>query len=163
MADKDNVIQFPTNKIVRNVDTENQKAQNKINDQLKYKQTKQFIEHQVDDIVMNLINSFLDLGIKTDKVNFTRDLAMVVDSMRGLIYRDFGMKHTSHSLIDKIVEVKQMKNGHRSATIDYSKVMETGTTTKPFNKEIKTELDDLSNGAGMFFETDSDLGNDDDK
>ena len=94
MADNDNVIQFPTNKIVRNTSTENQQAQNKINEQLKQKQTKQFIEHQVDDIVMNLINSFLDLAIKTDKITFTKDLAMVVDAMRGLIYRDFGMRHT---------------------------------------------------------------------
>ena len=162
MADNDNVIQFPTNKIVRNTSTENQQAQNKINEQLKQKQTKQFIEHQVDDIVMNLINSFLDLAIKTDKITFTKDLAMVVEAMRGLIYRDFGMRHTSHTLIDKIVDVKQMKNGHRSATIDYSRVMESGKPTKPFNKELKTELDDLSNGSSIF-ESDSDLGNDDDK
>ena len=40
MADNDNVIQFPTNKIVRNTSTENQQAQNKINEQLKQKQTK---------------------------------------------------------------------------------------------------------------------------
>tara|TARA_X000000368_G_scaffold332954_1_gene270192 strand:+ start:12365 stop:12853 length:489 start_codon:yes stop_codon:yes gene_type:complete len=157
--DKDNIIQFPTNKIVRHNNsplTEHQKVQNKLNEQLKKVQTKQYIEHQVDDIVMNLINSFLDMAIKTDKVTFTKDLAMVVDAMRGLIYRDFGIRHTSHSLIDKIVDVKQMKNGNRTATIDYSRVVEASQPTKPFNKELKTELDDLSNGSGMF-EPDDDL------
>ena len=56
-------------------------------------------------MVMGLINSFLDIAIKTDKVTFTKDLAMVVDTLRGLIYRDFGMKHTSHTGIrDELVE-----------------------------------------------------------
>ena len=89
---------------------------------------------------MNLINSFLDMAIKTDKITFTKDLAMVVDAMRGLIYRDFGMRHTSHSLIDKIVDVKTMKNGHRSAVIDYGRVVEKTKPTKPFNKELKTTI-----------------------
>ena len=96
------------------------------------------------------------MAIKTDKITFTKDLAMVVDAMRGLIYRDFGMRHTSHSLIDKIVDVKTMKNGHRSAVIDYGRVVEKTKPTKPFNKELKTELDDLSKGSGMF-EPDDDL------
>ena len=48
MDDKDNIIQFPTNKIVRHNTTpltEHQKVQNKLNEQLKKVQTKQYIEH----------------------------------------------------------------------------------------------------------------------
>jgi len=156
---KNNIIQFPTNKIVRHVEgsvSEHQKVQNRLNEQLKKQQTKQFIETKVDDMVMGLINSFLDIAIKTDKVTFTKDLAMVVDTLRGLIYRDFGMKHTSHTLTDKIVDIKQLKNGHRTAKIDYSRVTETKSTTRPFSKEIKEEVDDLSNGANQFFEPDED-------
>jgi hypothetical protein len=139
--EKDNIIQFPSNKIVRNLGGTTEpsldfvKKQTEANDKIKHAQTKAFVESSVDNIVMNLINSFLDIAIKTDKITFTKDLAMVVDSLRGLIYRDFGMKHTSHSL----------------------------KPTRPFNKEIKEELDDLTNGAGTFFESDEDLGNDDDK
>jgi len=168
MKDDDfkNIIQFPANKIVRRVgkDQQSQKIQNKLNDQLKKQQTKQYIESAVDDIVMKLINSFLDMAIKTDKITFTKDLAMVVDTLRGLIYRDFGMKHTSHSLTDKLVDIKQLKNGHRSAKIDYSRVVEAkpATPTKPFSKDIKEEVDDLSNGANQFFtdETDNDKDKD---
>ena len=165
MSDDDikNIIQFPTNKIVRRVgkDQQSQKIQNKLNDQLKKQQTKQYIESAVDDIVMKLINSFLDMAIKTDKITFTKDLAMVVDTLRGLIYRDFGMKHTSHSLTDKLVDIKQLKNGHRSAKVDYSRVIEARRTpTRPFSKEVKEEVDDLSNGANQFFTDETD---DDDK
>ena len=47
--------------------------------------------------------------IKTEKDSFTKDLAMLVDVMRGLIYRDFGMKHTSLSIIRKNGRVKNIK------------------------------------------------------
>ena len=39
------------------------------------------------------------LAIKTDGYNFTKDLAMLVDMIRGLIYRDFDMKHPTQELI----------------------------------------------------------------
>ena len=60
--DKDNIIQFPTNKIVRHNTTpltEHQKVQNKLNEQLKKVQTKQYIEHQVDDIWVTRFEGFL--------------------------------------------------------------------------------------------------------
>ena len=48
MSDDDikNIIQFPTDKIVRRVgkDQQSKKIQNKLNDQLKKQQTKQYIE-----------------------------------------------------------------------------------------------------------------------
>lgn len=154
MNNKDSkIIQFPTNKIIRHVKgsiEEHQKAQTKINDQLKTKEIKEYIEHKVDDIVMVLINQFIDMAIKTDKLTFIKDLAMLVDTLRGLLYRDFGIKHTSHSLIDMMVEIKQLTNGTNSATINYNKFIEKGKSTRPFNRDVKTELDDLSNGSSIF-------------
>ena len=153
--DKDNIIQFPTNKIVRHNTTpltEHQKVQNKLNEQLKKVQTKQYIEHQVDDIVMNLINSFLDMAIKTDKITFTKDLAMLVDTMRGLIYRDFNMKHPSQVLSEKMVELKVNRDGGQSARINYD-IFHKGKSTRPLSKGIKEELKD---GPGIF-EPDGDL------
>ena len=90
------------------------------------------------------------MAIKTDKLTFIKDLAMLVDTLRGLLYRDFGIKHTSHSLIDMMVEIKQLTNGTNSATINYNKFIEKGKSTRPFNRDVKTELDDLSNGSSIF-------------
>ena len=42
---------------------------------------------------MNLLRQFYDMSVKTDKYTFTKDLALLVDMMRGLLYRDFGIKH----------------------------------------------------------------------
>ena len=39
---------------------------------------------------------------------------MLVDVMRGLIYRDFGMKHPSQVLSEKMVELRTLKDGSKS-------------------------------------------------
>ena len=63
--EKDNIIQFPSNKIVRNLGGTTEpsldfvKKQTEANDKIKHAQTKAFVESSVDNIVMNLINSFL--------------------------------------------------------------------------------------------------------
>ena len=48
------------------------------------------------------------------KKSFTKDLAMLVDVMRGLIYRDFNMKHPSQVLSEKMVELRTLKDGSQS-------------------------------------------------
>ena len=85
------------------------------------------------------------MAIKTEKNSFTKDLAMLVDVMRGLIYRDFGMKHPSQVLSEKMVELRTLKDGSKSARIDYD-IFKKGKTV-PLNPSVKEELKD---GPGNF-------------
>ena len=85
------------------------------------------------------------MAIKTEKSSFTKDLAMLVDVMRGLIYRDFGMKHPSQVLSEKMVELRTLKNGTQSARINYD-IFKRGKTV-PLNPDVKEELKD---GPGNF-------------
>jgi hypothetical protein len=142
-----NIIQFPTNRIVEKSTAgppKDEKTAKKLRDQ----QTKQFVETAVDDISMNLLRQLYDLAIKTDGYNFTKDLAMLVDMIRGLIYRDFDMKHPTQELSDKIVTVNINKRGEKSAKIDYTKVLEVKTKSKkPLSTEFKNELNDLNDNT----------------
>ena len=70
---------------------------------------KSLLRQVVDDMSMNLLKSFYNMGIKTDRGEFTKDLAMLVDTMRGLIYRDFNIKHPSQVLSENMVELKVLK------------------------------------------------------
>ena len=150
--DKDlsNVIPFPKNRIVEKSTTGPKKDQ-KFLDELHRQQTKEFVETSVDEISLNLLKRFYDLAIKTEKSSFTKDLAMLVDVMRGLIYRDFGMKHPSQVLSEKMVELKVNKDGSKSARIDYD-IFKKGKTV-PISRDMKEELKD---GPGIF-EPDGDL------
>ena len=110
------------------------------------------VETSVDDMSMNLLRQFYDLSIKTDKHTFTRDLALLVDMMRGLMYRDFGIKHPAQKLSDKMVNVRVNKDGGQSAQIDYTGVVDTqAQTKKPLSKEVKEDLKDLNETRNTFW------------
>ena len=132
--DLSNVIPFPKNRIVEKSTTGPKKDQ-KFLDELHRQQTKEFVETSVDEISMNLLKRFYDLAIKTEKPTFTKDLAMLVDVMRGLIYRDFNMKHPSQVLSEKMVELRILKDGSQSARINYD-VFKRGKTL-PLGPEVK--------------------------
>jgi hypothetical protein len=97
------------------------------------------------------------MAVKTDKYDFTKDLALLVDIMRGLLYRDFGIKHPAQSLSDKMVNLKVNKDGTQSAKIDYTGIINgSGKTGKPLSKDFKQELKDL-NETGVKFDPDTDF------
>jgi len=147
---KDNIILFPTNRIVEKSTTGPQKD-DKFAKKLEQEQTKQFVETTVDDMSINLLRQFYNLAIKTDKTEFTKDLAILVDVLRGLIYRDFGINHPAQILSDKLVELKLHKDGTRSAKIDYTSLLEKKHKKHtPLSPDIKDELRDMNDMAGMF-------------
>ena len=130
------VIPFPKNRIVEKSTAG--PADPKVSKRLEEQQTRQFVETSVDDMSMNLLRQFYDMAIKTDKHSFTKDLALLVDIMRGLMYRDFGIKHPAQKLSDKMVNVRVNKDGGQSAQIDYTGVIDTqAQTKKPLSKEVK--------------------------
>ena len=144
MTNKDdykNVIPFPTNRIVEKSTAGPKKEDQKFLDQMHKQQTKEFVETSVDNMSLNLLKEFYNMGIKTDRGEFTKDLAMLVDTMRGLIYRDFNMKHPSQVLSENMVELKINKDGGQSARINYD-LFHKGKTTRPFSKDLKEELKD---------------------
>ena len=144
MTNKDdykNVIPFPTNRIVEKSTAGPKKEDQKFLDQMHKQQTKEFVETSVDNMSLNLLKEFYNMGIKTDRGVFTKDLAMLVDTMRGLIYRDFNIKHPSQVLGEKMVELKVNRDGGQSARINYD-IFHKGKTTRPFSKDLKEELKD---------------------
>ena len=160
MADDGKIIPFPTDKIVnprtRELDEQRRKMGEKVAKQIQEQQTKKFVETAVDDISMGLLKNFVDLAMKTNNPNFTKDLALLVDVMRGMIYRDFGVSHPAQKLADKMVKLKTNNAGTVSAKLDYAKVLEKPAMTKPISGEVKKELKDLNDTLG-FFEPDGDL------
>jgi len=158
----DKIIPFPKNRIVnqrsRELDEQRRKMGDKVAKEIEKQQTKQFVETSVDDMSMNLLRQFYDMSVKTDKHTFTKDLALLVDVMRGLMYRDFGVKHPAQSLSDKMVTLKVNRDGTQSAKIDYTGVTDTKVKNgKPLSKDFKEELKDL-NETGIKFDPDDDNG-----
>ena len=161
MADDGKIIPFPTDKIVnprtRELDEQRRKMGEKVAKQIQEQQTKKIVETAVDDISMHLLKNFVDLAMKTNQPNFTKDLALLVDVMRGMIYRDFKIKHPAQKLADKMVELKTNKAGTVSEKINYSNVLdESVRNNRPISGDVNKELKDLNETQG-FFEPDGNL------
>ena len=145
----DNIIFFPEHKRKREV---KQQQDTKFAEELKKKQTKDFVETLVDEIGFELLKKFVDAGMRTQNHNFTKDLAIVIDSIRGLAYRDFDMAHPAQLLSEKMVNLKVNKDGNfRTAKITYDMFLEKPKpATNPLSKDLKKELDYLRDGGDMF-------------
>ena len=157
---KGKIIIFPENRIKKKI---TQPQDSPFTKRLKEQQTREFIEGSVDEIGFDLLRKFSDMGLKTNRETFTKDLALVIDCIRGLIYRDFNMAHAAQLMANKMVSIKFNRGGKASAArIDYSDFMKKPKRPDVFNKEFKEELNDLQDGSDMF-ESDIDLNGDDDK
>ena len=156
MTNKNKVILFPTDRIVNN---QTAKEDPVASERVRQEQTKEFVEGNVDEIALMMLRKFVEMSILTEKPEFTKDLALVVDMMRGLIYRDFDVNHPSQKLSDKIVNVNMSRFGP-IASIDYSKVIdEKHKPHKPFSKDIKDEIK-RTNDGWTDFEADFDTPDD---
>lgn len=155
----DNVILFPTDKIV-NKETVKHPVDPKEHARLVEEQTKEFVEGNVDDIAYQLLDKFVTMGIKTNQLAFTADLALVIDTIRGLVYRDFNKPHPAQKLTDKLVTLNTSGKS-KSARLDYSKVLDVKHKPhKPFSKDIEDEVRDLADMADIHFTPDFEPNND---
>ena len=81
------------------------------------------------------------MGLKTSKETFTKDLALVIDCIRGLIYRDFDIAHAAQLMANKMVAIKFSRGGKASAArIDYSSFMKKSPNKQVFNDGLKREV-----------------------
>ena len=156
MSDKDNIILFPTNRI-KNKESVLHPVDEKEHKRLVEEQTKEFVEGNVDDIAYNLLDKFVAMGIQTNRLTFTADLALVIDTIRGLVYRDFNRKHPAQQLTDKMVTLNA-SGKNKSARLDYSKVLDVKHKPhKPLSPDIEDEVRDLSDMADVHFTPDFDF------
>ena len=155
MNDKDNIILFPTNRIKDRKNVEHP-VDPKQHQKLVEQQTKEFVEGNVDDIAYSLLDKFVKMGIRTNRLTFTADLALVIDAIRGLIYRDFSKKHPAQQLTDKMVTLNT-SGKNKSARLDYSKVLDIKHRPhKPLSRDVEDEVRDLSDMADIQFTPDFD-------
>tara|TARA_B100001939_G_C16706526_1_gene515097 strand:- start:40 stop:519 length:480 start_codon:yes stop_codon:yes gene_type:complete len=153
--DNNNIILFPTNRI-KNTKNVKHPVDEKEHKKLVEQQTKEFVEGNVDDIAYTLLDKFVNMGIRTNQMTFTADLALVIDSIRGLVYRDFNKSHPAQKLADLMVTLNT-SGKNKSARLDYSKVLNVKHKPhKPLSPDIEDEVRDLSDMADIQFTPDFD-------
>ena len=113
------LIPFPTKRIIRknptpqSVETEAKKKKAKEN---------YFIEQLSEEIVLHIIHVLQDNAVRMKDEAFLRDLAVIIESIKSLIYRDFGSRHKMQAISDALATIKKLPDGKQVTDLDYSKI-----------------------------------------
>ena len=113
------LIPFPIKRIIRknptpqSVETESKKKKAKEN---------YFIEQLAEEIVLHIIHVLQDNAVRMKDEAFLRDLAVIIESIKSLIYRDFGRRHKMQAISDALATIKKLPDGKQVTDLDYSKI-----------------------------------------
>lgn len=101
------ILEFPRNKIVREVPIDNERLE-----KAKKQSTKNFAEALIANIGENvLIDLEQGAGLEVSAKNedFTRDFFFALDVLRATIYRQLELEHHLHDYIDQHVKVRKLE------------------------------------------------------
>ena len=118
------LLQFPTNRIIRNSPRMPELSEE---EQIDLKKEK-FIEQLTDQLSMDILAVLQDHAVKMKDDTFLRDLAVIIESIKSLIYRDFGRVHKMQAISDALATIKKLPDGKQVTDLDYSKIF---VTKKP--------------------------------
>jgi hypothetical protein len=125
--DKDNIIIFPKVKQEpkKQISAKHQK-------ELKDLQARLFVTTLMEKVQDELFILFGQNSIQTDDVQFQKDFAFIMESVKSCLYRDFSLKHNLHNIVDRVAQSvaangKILKEGEEDklsyVQMDYSDIL----------------------------------------
>ena len=118
-----NVVMFPTHKVRK----PKVKANKQTEEQSKKIKENIFIEQLVEEFTLDFIHVLQENAITMKNDTFLRDLAVVIESIKSLIKRDFKQKHPMQTITDALAKITVLPDGKKVTDMNYSKVF----VTKP--------------------------------
>ena len=115
-----NVVMFPAHKIKKPKIKQTEEQTKKIKEDI-------FIEQLTEEFTLDFIHVLQENAITMKNETFLRDLAVVIESIKSLIKRDFKQKHPMQSITDAIAKISKLPDGKKVTDMNYSKVF----VTKP--------------------------------
>lgn len=89
-----NILQFPTNDRIVTKDD----VYDRINE---VKNT--HIDETLELVIPMLLNQFMLLGFDLDYMNNAKDIALIVEAIKSMLSKYYGMEHSIQDIIDKLV------------------------------------------------------------
>lgn len=128
----DKVIEFPKNKVVREIPEEVHKARQAKADQ-------KFADSVVDEISGLIITELDNYYIEVSDKQFAKDFVVVVDTLKSAIYRQLGIYHHFQNFVDSNVTMLE------------------GVTPDTSKEELQSKIDEV---IKELMETKNNLDND---
>ena len=122
-----NVVMFPAHK-ARKPKTNSGSKQT--DEQAKLIKENIFIEQLVEEFTLDFIHVLQENAITMKNDTFLRDLAVVIESIKSLIKRDFKQKHPLQTVTDAIATIGVLPDGKKVTDMNYGKVFVSKTKPK---------------------------------
>ena len=107
----DNVVQGPWPKSKRKVKVPNKEF-------LQLQENMEFAEELNQRIIVQMIHSMGENGIRVRDESFIRDLGLIIELIKGSIYRGMGIPHPTHAFFETLVDLNVDENNNMHAQID---------------------------------------------
>ena len=113
-----NVVMFPAHKVKKPKVKQTEEQSKKIKENI-------FIEQLVEEFTLDFIHVLQENAIVMKNETFLRDLAVVIESIKSLIKRDFGQKHPMQRVTDSISKITILPDGKKVTDMNYNNVIAT--------------------------------------
>ena len=110
-----NIVMFPTHKIKKPKVKQTEEQAKKIKEDI-------FIEQLTEEFTLDFIHVLQENAIVMKNETFLRDLAVVIESIKSLIKRDFKQKHPMQTITDALAKISVLPDGKKVTDMNYSKV-----------------------------------------
>ena len=93
-----NVIQGPWSKTKRKVKIPDESA-------IELREKLAFAEELTQTVIVQLMHTLGENGVNISEKSFIRDMALLIEMTKGIIYRSLELKHPTHGLFEGLVEL----------------------------------------------------------
>ena len=122
------LLQFPMNRVVRNI-PEAPELSEEQQDEIK---KEKFIEQLTEQLSLDILAVFQENVVHLKSDLFLKDLALVIESIKSLLKRDFNKTHPMQAITDSFINIATTKEGRKLTDINYNKILR---VKKPPQKE----------------------------
>ena len=91
-------------------------------DVLATQQNIMFAEELCQSLMVQMIHTMNENGIKVDANDFIRDMAMIIELVKGTIYRDMGLKHPTQKFMEDFVEIVNSTPDEIETEVDFETI-----------------------------------------
>ena len=131
------LIKFPAHRVVHNQEPKRPELSE---DEARQIKEDKFVEQITESLILDIIHVLQENVVDTKHDIFLRDLAIVIESIKSLLKRDFGRTHPMQTISDSIAKIHTLKDGRKVTDLNYSKIINR-KQKEPKQESKQPELD----------------------
>lgn len=91
-------------------------------DVLATQQEVMFAEELCQSLMVQMIHTMNENGVKVGKNDFIRDMAMIIELVKGSLYRDLGLQHPTHKFMEEFVDITLATEDEIETDVDFDTI-----------------------------------------